>query len=514
MGTVSYLPPELVTDGIADARSDVYALGVLLFELLTGTKPHAGDSPIQIAYQHVHHDVPAPSTIEPGIPPYLDAFVARATARDRGQRPADAQVLMRQLHRVRHALDNDVANDEELTADLTPSLSVLPASRVTAGLTASTSDPTDEVFDFAAYDDFDPDPIHNPGPDFVRTGRPEHTLVVSDTSLDAGPGSGPADLPVPAAEPASTAAASGSAHDPATIRARRRGGGWVALLVVLLLAAGAATAGWYYGVGRFHSTPNVIGLAESRARETMERAGLSVRVGASAYSETIPARHVVSTDPPPGADVLEDATVTVVLSKGPERHEMPDLAGLSRSAAVAAIKANALRVGELKEAWHESVEKGTVISFHPKAGTVLMRGDAVRLLVSKGPKPIQIKDFTGTPAAGAVQQLKASGLVVHRVEHYSDHTAKGLVLRQEPASGVRYAGDPIRLVVSLGQHLVPVPDVSSYGLDAATTTLEEAGFTVTVAHYEAYFGLGFVVSQTPGAGDLAPYGSEIVVKVV
>ena len=246
----------------------------------------------------------------------------------------------------------------------------------------------------------------------------------------------------------------------------------------------------------------------------MERAGLSVRVGASAYSETIPPQHVVSTDPSPGADVLKDATVTVVLSKGPERHEMPDLTGLSRSAAVTAIRGNALSVGELKRAWHESVEKGTVISFQPRAGATLMRGHAVRLVVSKGPEPVRIKDFTGTPVAGAVRRLEAGGLVVHRVEHYSDHVAKGLVLRQEPTSGVRYAGDSVRLVVSLGQRLVPVPDVSSYGLDAATTALEDAGFTVAVTHYEAYFGLGFVVSQTPDAGDLAPYGSEIVIEVV
>nr|MBA2560568.1 serine/threonine protein kinase [Propionibacteriales bacterium] len=105
MGTVSYLPPELVTDGTADARSDVYALGVLAFELLTGTKPHAGDNPIQVAYKHVNNDVPAPSSLVDSIPPYLDAFVARATSRRRDLRPADAHVMLQQLRRVRHALD-------------------------------------------------------------------------------------------------------------------------------------------------------------------------------------------------------------------------------------------------------------------------------------------------------------------------------------------------------------------------------------------------------------------------
>ena len=122
IGTVSYLAPELVVDGRADARADVYAAGVVLFELLTGTKPHEGETPIQVAYKHVHEDVPPPSSLVPGIPAYVDALVARATARDRSLRPADAGVLLHQVHRVGHALAEGVADDPDLTADLTPLL--------------------------------------------------------------------------------------------------------------------------------------------------------------------------------------------------------------------------------------------------------------------------------------------------------------------------------------------------------------------------------------------------------
>ena len=104
IGTVSYLAPELVVDGRSDARADVYAAGVLIYELLTGSKPHEGESPIAVAYKHVHEDVPPPSRSAPGIPAYLDALVARATARDLDQRPADAGVLLHQVHRVGQAL--------------------------------------------------------------------------------------------------------------------------------------------------------------------------------------------------------------------------------------------------------------------------------------------------------------------------------------------------------------------------------------------------------------------------
>ena len=125
IGTVSYLAPELVVDGRADARADVYAAGVVLYELLTGRKPHEGASPIQVAYKHVHEDVPPPSAVVPGLPAYVDALVARATARDRSHRPADARVLLHQVHRVKQALDEGVPDDPELVADLAPPLAVV-----------------------------------------------------------------------------------------------------------------------------------------------------------------------------------------------------------------------------------------------------------------------------------------------------------------------------------------------------------------------------------------------------
>ena len=132
IGTVSYLAPELVVEGRADARADVYAAGVLLYELLTGCKPHEGESPIQVAYKHVHHDVPPPSALVPGLPAYVDALVARATARDRSLRPADAGVLLHQVHRVGSALADGVRDDPELTQDLLPL--VLPGAEATTVL--------------------------------------------------------------------------------------------------------------------------------------------------------------------------------------------------------------------------------------------------------------------------------------------------------------------------------------------------------------------------------------------
>ncbi len=518
MGTVSYLAPELVTEGRSDARSDVYALGVLLYELLTGVKPHQGDSPIQVAYAHVHDDVPPPSLLVEGVPPYLDAFVARATSRARDLRPADAHVMLQQLRRVRHALDHGVLDDQELTDDLTPTVAVFASpDGVFDSVAIESSEPNsvspdpDEVFDFAAYDDFG-QPTTDPGivgrPDFVRADS-ERTQVVAagrrtdgehdtlEAPVDAGEGGAPAAL---------------ATRQPPR-RPRRKKGGWIAFFVVLVLAAGAALAGWYYGVGRYQDTPNVIRLTQDAARDSLADEGLEFKVSGAAFSESVPEGRVVSTDPDPGDNVLGGGVVEAVVSKGPERHDVPDLKGMSESEAIEAITDNALTVGT-DRSWSESVPEGDVISFSPKAGTELKRDDVVQLVVSKGPRPIKISDYVGDPADQAESELKQAGFKVRRVEKYHDDIAEGEVMRQRPGQGTGYAGDRITLVVSLGPHLVEVPNVDSFGVEEAQDALAEAGFEVEVTQYEPYFGLGFVVGQSPDAGSMAPFGSTLEITIV
>jgi len=521
MGTVAYLAPELVTEGRSDARSDVYALGVLLYELLTGAKPHHGDSPIQVAYKHVHEDVPPPSRLVDGVPPYLDAFVARATSRERDLRPADAHVMLQQLKRVRHAVDHDVLDDPELTDDLTPTLVATQPSRDEVfDVLAFESDeaPTthpDEVFDFAAYDDFIPartsPPSRFTGPDFVLPTH-DRTLVLPTGRRDGAYDT--VESPAGAGREVASAAAPGRAPDAAARSRRRNKGGWIALVVVLLLAAGAATAGWYYGVGRYSDTPDVISLSQDDARQELADSGLSLKVSAAAYSETLPRGQVVSTDPAPGTRVLDGGTVEAVVSKGPERHDVPDLTGLSETAAIKEIEANALAAADPERQWSEVVAKGDVVTFRPSAGTRLKRDDLVELVVSRGPRPIRIVDYTGEPADDAESRLIDAGFEVDRVGRYSDDIANRVVIGQRPDDGTGQSGDAITLVVSLGPPLVEVPNVDSFGVEDARQTLTEAGFEVDVEEYRPFFGLGFVVDQIPDAGAMAPFGSTLQITIV
>jgi len=478
IGTVSYLSPELVVDGKADARSDVYAAGVVLYEMLTGRKPHEGESPIQVAYKHVHEDVPPPSREIRGIPAYVDALVARATARDRELRPADARVLLHQVRRVRAALDEGLSDDPELTADLTPTLPVQRGA-------------DDDYIDYVRED---VPTILTPA-QAVHAGRTDDTSVFGQRPPAGPPRTRPAARPVPPPR-----------------RSRR---GPVLLVVVLLLAVAAGVGGWWFGAGRYVNTPGVIDMTAAQARAKVQAAGLSFRVGGSAWSETVKPGAVVSTDPRGGENVVRDGTVTAVLSRGPERHEVPTLRGSSLDAAQAALQQAGLAFGRATYRYSEKVAKGVVLSSDPKPTTELKRGAAVDLVVSKGPKPIDVPDLTGKDADTATRQLRKLGLQVDRgAQENSDTVAKGDVISQDPRTGTLFKGDPVTLVVSKGPVLVAVPKVEGMGTEAATQALTAQGFEVKTEKTQYYVGLEYVVNQSPDAGQKAPQGSTVTIYIV
>jgi eukaryotic-like serine/threonine-protein kinase len=472
IGTVSYLAPELVVDGRADARSDVYAAGVMLYEMLTGRKPHEGDTPIQVAYKHVHEDVPPPSKVVPGIPPYVDALVARATARDRDLRPADARVLLHQVRRVRAALDHGVADDPELTADLAPAV---PVQR------------SDDI-------------------DYVREDLPAvATVPTFDTSV-FGPGTlvahpapeeprrEPRPRPVPAA--------------------RRRRRGPLLLVLVLLVAVAAGVGGWWFGMGRYTTTPGVINLSVGEAREKVQAAGLDFEVGGRAYSETVAAGDVVDTDPTAGSRILSDGTVTATISRGPERYQVPALRGMTLDQAQEALAKQHLTFGEATRRFNERVAAGVVLGSDPKPGKELKPGAAVDVVVSRGPKPIEVPSFIGEDAGEAARALHGLGLRVGVDRRHDDIVPAGDVVAQDPNAGSLFRGDTVHLVVSTGPVLVAVPKVTGMGVDEATRALEDAGFTVETRRSDLYIGVGYVVGFDPDEGEQVPRGSTVTLSLV
>jgi eukaryotic-like serine/threonine-protein kinase len=487
IGTVSYVAPELVVEGRSDARADVYAVGVILYELLTGKKPHEGETPLQVAYKHVHEDVPPPSRLSPGVPDYVDALVARATARDREQRPADAGVLLHHLRRVNQAVTHGVRTDRDLVEDLVPRHHADTAEvlrRQGPGSRDTNPEPWDHA-EMAAL-------LSPPREATTTMERQQTRTTVSDR---------PRPVPPPPAGP-----------PPRRPRRRRRGP--LLLVLALLVAAAVGTGAWYFGWERYTSTPAVLGLSQADATAKLEAAGLDVEVGEPDYSDNVAKDLVLSVDPRAGERVLKGTDVTLHLSLGRAVDKLQKLTGLTEDEAQDRILASHMANGTSTRKFSETVPEGIVISSDPAEGQTLRFGTVVDLVVSKGRRPIPVGSWVGKDADDARAALEKRGLRVDVSQQYDDDVPEGQVISQEPTDGTLFKGDTVKLLESLGPELVEVPNVVAYGVDDATSTLQAQGFVVDVQNSDGYLGLGYVFSMDPGAGTELPKGSTVTIYLV
>lgn len=497
IGTVSYVAPELVVEGRSDARADVYAVGVILYELLTGHKPHEGETPIQVAYKHVHEDVPPPSREVPGIPDYVDALVARATARDREQRPADAAVLLHHLRRVNQAVTSGVRSDPDLVDDLRPR-QIADTAEVLRRTGPVRPDTTPEPWGHAEMAAL----LAPPREPTTTIERPEPVRTPTVTTQRPRP------VPPP------------SSPGPPPKRPRRRRRGPILLVLALLVAAAVGAGAWWFGYARYTTTPGVIGLTQADAQERLEAAGLDVTAtttaadGDPAYSSTVAKGRVISADPSAGDRVLDGGEVTIVVSLGREVYQLPKLTGITVDQAQDRIQSANMAFGSATDRWHETVPEGIVIASDPKGGTTLRPGTIVDLVVSKGRRPIPVGSWVGKPLDDAQRVLEKRGLKVTVSQQYSNSVSEGLVISQDPKTGTLFKGETVELLVSLGPELVEVPNVVAYGVDDATATLQDAGFEVAVLNAPGYIGLGFVYSMDPGAGTELPIGSTVTIYLI
>ena len=468
LGTVAYLSPEQVERGIADARSDVYAAGLMLFEMLTGTKAFTGETAIHVAYQHVHGGVPSPSSRVAGLPPALDELVAVATARDPDERPADAAEFLTLVRRTRATLPAGV-------------LDARPAG-VAAGVAAAQPTATAAL------------PLQRARPASDGAGGVA-TRPRSETVAIA--------LPPPPLEGRVVADGGGPPR-------RRRW--WPAVLASALIAGLTA---WFFllGPGATATVPSVQGRTQAEAVSAVRKAALDPKV-TEAFSEKVPTGVVISTDPGAGQTVRRGSDVALVVSKGPERYAVPPVVGMTLAEATARIEAVNLAVGKVTKAFDEKVPEGQVVSAKPGPGANLKKGATVALTVSKGRRPIDVPDLTGKDATIASRQLSALGLKDDATKQQnSDTVGKGKVISQDPRDGTLFKGDKVTLVVSKGPVLVDVPNVVGQQLDQARTALEGAGFKVEVRRALGGF-FGTVRLQDPAGGSKAPKGSTVTLTIV
>ncbi|MFC4497501.1 Stk1 family PASTA domain-containing Ser/Thr kinase [Streptomyces ovatisporus] len=463
LGTVSYLAPEQIEQGTADTRTDLYACGVMLYEMLTGTKPHAGGTPAQVLYQHLQEEMPVPSASVPGLAPGLDALVARATGRDPDSRPDDAGAMLSETRTIRAAL-----GDDELDA--------VPPQATGAGAGHAGPEERTSVL---------PRPADRYGP----YGRgPDDEL--NRTARYAAPP--PVDPP--------------HAHHHGAPEGRRAGGRvfLVTLAVVLLMLVG--TGVWYINSGQFTRTPAVLDKTEAEARKVMDGSGLDVKISRD-YSERIERGHVIDTNPDPGSRIRRTGTVTLVVSRGPEVVKVPDLAGTPLAEARSRLKDAGLEPGVVKREFSEETAQGAVVSTQPGIGSEQRPGSPVALTVSKG-TPVEVPDVVGDDEDRAREDLEEEGLKVRVADSrvFSEED-EGTVARQSPAEDSEAAeGDTVTITISKGPDLVEVPDVEDLGKDKARRKLKDAGFEVTVRRL--FIG-DKVFNQSPDAGEEAPRGSRV-----
>lgn len=504
IGTVSYLAPEIVLHDGADARSDVYAVGAMIYEMLTGQKPHAGDSPIQVAYKHVHQDIAPPSHAVEGIPDYVDALVARATVRDRDQRSTDARVLLQQVRTVKRALEAGVTEDPDLVADLMPR--VMPDQHVDfddePAASAGVSEKTQAVsLGAAALAAGDSDPTQ------AVTGASEAPVTehtVAWTSSDRPPGQGDGDPAVATGFHPAMGSAEYKTQRQASSNDRR---GRMLLIGAIIAALLVGVLGWWFADGRYVDAPSLVGSAEGQAKQEAIKAGFTFKVADRRFSEKVPAGVVMSTDPKPGGNILPGGTIEAVISKGKDRVFLPqDLKGMTVDEAEAALGEVDLVMGDQTRKYDEKVKKDRVIgAVSIKPDQELKRGTTVDLYISDGKKPVDITDFTGKPFADAKKALEKAGFKLKVTEKFSDDVAQGIVMSQDPSEGIGHKGDTIQLTVSKGPDVVKVPDVTGKRKKDAVTALENAGLK---ANTSGIFGPK-VLFQTPSGGATVKRGSTV-----
>lgn len=511
IGTVAYLAPELVLGQPADARSDIYSAGIMLYEMLTGKQPYVGDSPIQVAYQHVNAVVGRPSDAAPGLAEDLDELVQWCTSVDAENRPVDGAALLTELRHIRTTL-TDEELDRRQTAFRPPGSPAAAAATIQPG--SSGSNPTEALAATVSPTEFisqqsNPTTVMAAG----GPGRPS-AVVAPGNQMDARQ-PGKRELKrLERQESKDRARAAATPSRPLREgNPRRRGIIWT--IVIVILATLAASAGWFFGMGPGSpgTIPDVKNKTVAEAQQLLRTAGFQSEPQ-DVFDDDILSGLAVGTEPESGAEVRKFQPITLFVSKGAQLFPLPDLTGVTLDEAKIALNAAEMALGNVTETFDEKVPAGVVLSQDPVKGTEVRHGTPVALTVSKGPQPIPVPDVRGLAQDAAVKALQDAGLkAVIAPETVNDKAVpKGAVVSQVPANGTLIRGEAVTLTVSKGPKLVKVPSFIGKQAAEAEKELKKLGFKVEVNKVLGGF-FGTVRDQNPVNTEV-PEDSVVTLTVV
>lgn len=466
LGSVSYLSPEQVQRGIADARSDVYSAAITAFEIFTGEKPYAGEEPIQIAYMHVNERVPLMSTKRAGIPPELDQLIYRATNSDPDARPRDASEFHQSLTLIAQALD---PNQKQLSLELDiPIAPMRPASK--------------------------------------KSNRRERARIEKEQTVA-----------ISKRENSRENSKAEGKESTAQIRKRKK----ISKRVRRnrYIAAGLAIAlgifGWYalVGPGSKVVVPSIVGATQEEALSALSPLGLTLVISEKRFDEEISDGQIIESDPAGGGKVDAGGQVKAVISKGAERYLIPALVGLTPEAAVNLLAKSPIKVGDLTEVFNDQTPKGFVISSSPAAGKKVKRDAVVNLLISKGIETIDVTSYVGESADQALNELTEGGFDVETVDQFSESVLAGAVISQVPSGGAPLAkGAKITLTVSKGSQYVFIPNVFSLTEAKARAALTDLELKIVVKKIGVKK-VKAVTNISPKVGTKVKRGSTVTITV-
>ncbi|WP_460727651.1 Stk1 family PASTA domain-containing Ser/Thr kinase [Nocardia heshunensis] len=492
LGTAAYLSPEQVTSGTADARSDVYSAGVLIFEMLTGRTPFTGDNSLSIALQRVEKDVPSPSRFITGIPPEIDELVAHATAREPMHRYANATEMAADLRRIARELQlpeyrvpAPTESAEHLSAKyrVAQAAAAQPSARPIPGA----ADPTTRM----AVD---------PPTEYVQP-QAQHTRVM--TAAREMPPEHPTEYAPPSSRPPNHP---GYPQDLIEDRGKSRRKVIIWLSIVIALALLLGIGGWWLGVGRYSAVPSIAGMNTDKAIATLQSAGFKTDTRNKA-SDTVPVGNVVGTDPAAGTRITKGSLVAILVSSG--KPKVPDVqAGQDVASVNKAIKDAGLTPvdgGEIGS----TAPKGTVAKVDPGSGTVLPANAQVKVYRSKGSQPVKVPDVRGKTEDEARTALQKAGLTVSSTRDQFDAKIKaGSVISTDPAAGsTAENGSGVVLVVNSA---IEMPNLLGANVSTARSKLQALGLSITVRQLAGNDN-SIIVSQSTAPGDVVEPGSTITV---
>ncbi len=485
MGTATYFSPEQAQGHKVDQRSDIYSLGVVLYEMLTGDPPFSGETPLSVAYKHVQEKPVPPSDNGATIAPSLEAITMKALAKEPGRRYSGAAKLAADLRRYR-----------EGQHDLGAAAAAAGAAGAAAGVAATglADGPTD------------PPP---PG----AAGQPTMASPAA-----AAPGTPPGGYPQAAGPPSGT-----------YYTVPPRDDGWrrstvfavafvalVAVLIGLLLALRAALdSGNDDPSVETVTLARVEGLPLEEAQAVLEADGLRVTPEFEENAD-VPENEVFRQDPAAGTIVEVDSEVVLTVSKPSEEFELQNQVGKTSTDAEEFLRSQGLEVAiETEE--HPDAPVGEVIGMDPPAGTTVNEGDTITLIVSQGPGTCTVPDVKGKSSNDAVAEIIRARFEQETDTEGSNSVAEGNVIRTEPPANTPLnCGETVKIVVSSGTPQAMVPSFVGLIPEAAQAAADAAGLVLVIVEVEVPAGsdqVGRVVSQSPALNTSVAVGSEVTVEV-